>query len=840
MLPRWIVAAGLLPLGPLYAADFAKEVQPVFEKRCYGCHGSGQQMSGLRLDSADAALKGGYSGPVIIPGKSGQSKLVERVASDKKGFSMPPMGARLTAAEVSAIKDWIDEGAKFPATPAKPVAANPKSGHWSFQPIRKPAEPGVTNRAWVRNPIDSFVLAKLEGENIEPAPEADKATLIRRLSLDLTGLPPAPEEVRAFAADNRSDAYERLVDRLLDSPHYGEKWARHWLDYAHYADSDGYEKDLQRPWAWRYRQWVIEALNRDLPFDRFTIEQLAGDLLPNPTTDQLVATGFLRNTLTNREGGTDRAEARFEQILNRTNTYAVTWLGLTAGCAQCHNHKFDPISQKEYYQLLAFFDHTDERDIDAPLPGQAGPYLRARPEHDRKRAELLAQYDVPRLEAEYWKSLQNAFQNPGKDLEWDFTVTDYRSTVAIRADQILMTDLDKLSRRDRTMVDNFFIGHLGPEIGKDKKTTESFKELRTKLAELDAALPPYAQAQAIFEDAAYPPSHIHLGGDYKTLGLEVTPGTMAVLPPTNEEKPNRLTLARWTVSKENPLTARVAVNRQWQELFGRGLVRTSEDFGTQGDKPSHPELLDWLAWEFMDRGWSMKQINRLMVTSATYRQSSNVRKDLLTKDPENTLLARQSRVRLPAEQVRDSALEASGLLNDAIGGPSVKPPQPAGVAELGYAGSVKWVESKGADKYRRGLYVHYQRTTPHPMLANFDEPDSNTACSRRRRSNSPLQALNLLNDPVFYEAAEALAVRTLREGGADFDHRLDYAYTLVLGRKPSSSERDRLAKYLEQKKANPLLEPSLLLPDGIDRREAAAWVGLSRVLLNLDEFITRE
>ncbi len=827
------------------SVDFARDVEPIFRTRCQPCHGPAQQMNGLRLDQAESALKGSYSGPVIVAGNSAASKLFQRISSDKKGFGMPPVGARLSPAEVRTLQTWIDQGAKWPPTQAA-VSAAPKSSHWSFQPIRRPAAPAVRNRDWPRNGIDSFVVARLESEGLAPSPEADRRTLMRRVALDLTGLPPTPEEVSEFLADNRPDAYEHMVDRLLASPHYGEKLARQWLDLARYADSDGYEKDLVRPWAWRWRNWVIDALNRDMPFDEFTIQQIAGDLLPRPTVDQRIATGFHRNTLTNREAGVDRTEARFEQIINRTNTVGTVWLGLTVGCAQCHNHKFDPITQKDYYSLFAFFNSADEDDIDAPLPGETGPYLRTLPEYRRQRNALLDEYHAPELQAEWERNIRAAITEPGKNLEWDFNVTSMKAMLdgAVR---ILNTDPAKRTERQAKRLTDYFVANPGIEIGKNKELSARLKELREKLNKLEASLPPFSQAPVIAEDPQATKTHIAIKGDYRAPGVAVEPDTPAFLPPLPSAKRDRLALARWIVARENPLAARVAVNRIWQECFGRGLVRTSEDFGTQGENASHPELLEWLASEFVDRGWSIKQTARLIVTSATYRQSSNARPELKDRDPDNALLARQSRVRLSAELIRDLALTASGLLNTAIGGRSVRPPQPAGIAELGYGNSVKWKESTGADRYRRGLYIHYQRTTPYPQLVNFDEPDSNVACARRRVSDTPLQALNLLNDPVFFEAAQALAVRVIKEAPApDFPARLEYAYQLTLGRKPSARERERLAKYYDQQlgmlrgdpKSAGLLAPVHL--ESAEPLEAAAWTGVARVLLNLDEFITRE
>ncbi len=827
--------------------DFSRDVQPIFEARCQGCHGAQQQMAGLRLDSGDAILKGSTSGAVIQPGKSAGSKLMQRVSSRRKGFAMPPVGEPLSPEQIATLSAWIDQGAHVPASAPAPVAANPKSTHWAFQPVGHPVPPEVRNRAWVRNPIDRFIAARLEREGLAPSAEADRITLIRRLSLDLVGLPPSPAEVAEFANDNRPDAYERLVDRLLASPHYGEKWARYWLDLARYGDSDGYERDPTRPNAWRYRQWVIEALNRDMPYDEFTVEQLAGDLMPGDDVEAKVATGFQRNTFTNREAGVDRAEDRFEQLVNRTNTVGTVWLGLTVGCAQCHNHKFDPISQREYYQMMAFWTPVEEVDIDAPLPGETGAYLRALPAYRRKRDELLNQYNIPEMAAAWEAKLRQAHLHPGTDVEWDYALTEFRAGWDGWL-KILNSDAAHRSRRlQDTFVDYFVTSGQTPDIDKDKAAKGKMKEVREKLEALEATLPPFAQAPTMGEMANPPEAHIALAGDFRSPGDQVDPGTLAVLPPLHiDGVPPRLALARWIASRDNPLTARVAVNRFWQELFGRGIVRTSEDFGKQGEKPSHPELLDWLACEFMDRDWSMKAITRLIVTSATYRQSSTMRKELAAKDPDNALLARQSRVRLSAEMVRDTALTASGLLNPAIGGPSVYPPQPAGVSEITYGGDLRWKESQNSDRYRRGLYIHFQRTSPYPELVNFDAPDSRLACTRRRRSNTPLQALDLLNDAAFFEAAQGLAARTLREAPDDFRARLSYAFELVLSRAPNTHELDDLAKYYAAQKAlfekddksSALAAP--YTPDGVSQVDMAAWVGVSRVLMNLDEFITRE
>ncbi len=822
--------------------DFQRDVAPVFQKHCLTCHGPQMQMGGVRWDRKDPAQQKAIAR--VIP-------LVTGTSPDKK--VMPPAGARLSAAEIAVLREWIVEGAVWPVGQAsRPVP------HWAFQKIAQPKPPAVRNPAWVRNPIDNFVLAKLDTEGIAPSPEASKETLIRRLSLDLTGLLPAPEEVRDFLADNRPDAYERLVDRLLASPHYGEKWGRWWLDLARYADSDGYEKDRARPWAWRWREWVIESLNRDMPFDQFTIEQLAGDLLPNRNQDTLVATGFNRNTLTNREGGTDPEQFRDEQVLDRAATVGTVWLGLTVGCAQCHDHKYDPIKQKEFYQLAAFFNSEDEVDVPAPLPGEIGPWMAARPEYLRKRQALLDDYRIPEYQAEWEDHLRYAADHPGEHADWDFAYGEFTHNID-NGRKVLFTDPARRSEVLRNAVTDYAIAACGNAFPRDYCTGLKLNELRTKLNELNAATPQISYAPVLMDSDTPRKTYVHIKGDWREHGAEVQPGTLGVLPalkvpPLSNVRSSgeagrnatRLDLARWLVSAENPLTARVTVNRLWQELFGRGFVRTSEDFGTQGDRPTHPELLDWLATDFRNNGWSIKRTIRLIVTSAAYRQSSHARPELESRDPDNTLVARQARVRLPAELIRDEALEASGLLDLRIGGRSVKPPQPKGVSELSYANSVKWVESTGADRYRRGLYIHFQRTSPYPQLMNFDAPNADLSCTRRERTDTPLQALNLMNDFVFFEAAQALALRVMREGGATFGDRLNYAYAVTLSRDPVTHERERMERYYSETRnglAQDEAAVTALFPnriEGVPQLEAAAWVELSRVLLNLDEFITRE
>jgi hypothetical protein len=585
-----------------------------------------------------------------------------------------------------------------------------------------------------------------------------------------------------------------------------------------------------------------------MPFDQFTIEQIAGDLLPNATIEQKVATGFNRNTLTNREGGVNIEQFRFEQVVDRTNTVGTAWLGMTIGCAQCHDHKYDPISQKEYYQLFAFFNTADELNIEAPLPGERGPYLASSTDYYAKRRILLREYGLAELQGEWERRLIEAAENPGKYTDWDVAFDTVQKMVD-NGERILRTPIERRTRHEEDAIEDHLVEWYYQVVGMPKYKEMKFKELQKKLSDLRASFPDLTQAQTIAESPQHRRTFIYLRGDFRQTGVEVHPGTPAVLPPLPQgPEPARLRLARWLIARDNPLTSRVIVNRIWQELFGQGIVTTSEDLGSQGAKPSHPELLDWLALEFMDQGWRMKQVQRLIVTSATYRQSSNARPELLSRDPYNTLLARQTAFRLPAELIRDSALAVSGLLNTEVGGKSIRPYQPESVTKLAFGNNdwVKWEESTGKDRYRRGLYIFFQRTMPYPLLANFDAPDATTPSCRRRRSNTPLQALNLLNDPVCLEAAQGLAERILRESPDGFQKRLRYAYELTLARIPDARESERLLSYFEWQKSilrKDQKSAELLFPlriTGTDPAEAAAWVGVSRILLNLDEFLTRE
>jgi len=811
-------------VGPARAepVDYVREVKPLLARHCYECHNGQVQKGRLRADTAAFLLKGGRGGPAVVPGKAGQSTLIEAVRGSDDVTRMPYKRTPLTAAEIRLLSAWIDQGAKAPANEKAADVVR----HWAFQAPARPAPPAVADSSWVRNPIDRFILARLEREGIAPAPEADRATLIRRLSLDLLGLPPETAEVVAFRADTRPGAYERLVERLLASPHYGERWGRHWLDLARYADSNGFTIDTPRE-IWQYRDWVIDALNRDLPFDQFVIEQFAGDLLPGATTAQKIATGFHRNTLVNEEGGIDKEQFRVEAVADRVNTTGVAFLGLTLGCARCHNHKYDPISTREYYQLFAFLNNQSE-----PTLNLASPELAAKRQAIRARINALEEgLDAPLKEA-LAKLPEAAQGKAGRDLQ---------VILNLRPDQRTQGQREKLS--------TFFRA-------KDPAFQKAFDEIDSLVKQ-----EPHFSTTLVLAELPRPrATFVMLGGDFTRKGEGVVPAVPAVLHPltdgtTSPTKPNRLDLARWLVDRRNPLVGRVTMNRLWQGYFGKGLVETENDFGTQGSAPTHPDLLDWLATEFPERGWSLKAMHRLIVNSATYRQASRARPELAERDPHNRLLARQNRLRLDAEIVRDNALAASGLLSHRLGGPSVYPPQPEGLYQFTQV-QRPWQTSTGPARYRRGVYTFFQRSAPYPALIVFDAPDSTSACTRRVRSNTPLQALTLLNDQAFLELARGLAKRVLREAPADDRQRLRHAFRLCLIREPNRAEARRLEHYLAQQQEEFQAAPAAaraLLEGGTRKTSAkgdsqadsvaaerAAWTALARVLLNLDEFITRE
>jgi mono/diheme cytochrome c family protein len=776
--------------------DYALVVKPILAKHCVSCHGAERPKAGLRLDTAASAIAGGDGGPSVVAGNAKESPLYLALLGEGDGERMPYKRPPLPAKEVEALRAWIDAGASAPKDEVPSVPAI----HWAFVPPRRPEPPPLKDPSRARNTVDRFILAPLERDGIAPSPEADRVTLLRRVHLDLIGLPPTLAEVDAFLADDSPDAYGKVVDRLLASPHFGERWARPWLDLARYADSNGYSIDAPRS-IWKYRDWVIDALNRDMPFDEFAIEQLAGDLLPGATLDQKVATGFHRNTPINQEGGIDPEQFRIESVIDRVNTTGTAFLGLTVGCCQCHDHKYDPISQREYYQLFAFFNNCDEPDLPLATPED----LARKAEVEAKVADYLTEIrerEPKLLEAQ--KAWEESLDMAGRQKQSE----DFRNAMNVA--------FEARTEDQRKIAFEAFVDQA-----------PAAKPTRQAVAKLRKEAPKVVTSMVVRERPKPRDTRLFIKGDFTRLGDPVSPGVPKVLPKlaANQGPPNRLDLARWLVAPNHPLTARVAVNRLWQAYFGRGLVETENDFGTQGSAPSHPELLDWLASEFAAGGWGVKAMHRLIVTSATYRQASIVRPDLAQVDPDNRRLARQSRLRLEAELIRDASLSASGLLTPTIGGPSVFPPQPDGVMSLGQVRR-DWHASDGPDRFRRGLYTYFWRATPHPSLVVFDAPDATRACTRRMRSNTPLQALTLLNDRASIEFAEALADRTLREGPPDDQGRLAFAFRVALARTPSEKELRRLFALLDDAR---VADPG---------REA--WTTVSRVLLNLDEFITRE
>jgi hypothetical protein len=999
------------------SVQFNRDVRPILSERCFACHGPDKQKrkADLRLDVAAVALAPRDGRPAIVPHDPVKSELYRRITAQSVEDRMPPRktGMTLSERQIETLRRWIEEGAEY-------------EGHWSFIPPKRPPLPGVKNATWPRNDMDYFILSRLEKEGLFPSREADRAALIRRVTLDLTGLPPTLAEVDAFLEDAAEDAYEKVVERLLSSPRYGERMAVDWLDAARYADTHGYHIDSGRD-MWPWRKWVIDAFNRNLPFDRFTVEQLAGDLLPNATMDQKVASGFNRNHMINFEGGAIPEEYQVAYIVDRINTTSTVWLGLTLACTQCHDHKFDPFTQKEYYQLYAFFHNVPENGLDGQK-GNAAPLIKLptdaeRGELDRisasiRQIEERLRGPIPSVDADearweetaaaeaetLWapldpsdlratggarlakgadRSIIASGENPARDTYTIVAPVGPGEVTALRLEalpddsfpskgpgrsqngNIVLTDvrLSLLEGSERPLklkkasadfsqkdypVQNAIDDRpetgwaLSPEVGrrhfavfevgepvhgneasflrvtldfqspfaqhqlgrfrlsvtsaKDphgertlpanirqilallpekrgeqqraelrdhyrksfsvelKPLYEEIDKLRNSQAELDKKIP----TTMVMEEMPKPRETFMLvRGQYDKKGEKVAAGVPASLPPLPGGAPlNRLGLARWLVDPSHPLTARVIVNRYWQMYFGAGLVKTAEDFGSQGEWPSHPELLDWLATELIGSGWDLKGLQRLIVTSATYRQSSAATPELLERDPENRLLARGSRLRLQAEFIRDQALALGGLLDSRIGGPSVSPYQPPGLWEelASREDGASWTaqvykQSHGQDLYRRTLYTFWKRTSPPPTLQTFDAPDRETCTVRRARTNTPLQALILMNDPTYVEASRKLAERMMTEAPSSAEEKITFAFRLATARRPSEAELGLLKRAFDQQLLayrNDSEAAVKLLSVGeskrnenLDAAELASWATVASMILNLDETVTK-
>ena len=777
--------ASAATLSPI---DFNRDIRPILSNNCFQCHGpdARQRKAELRLDTEAGSRTdlGGHA--AITPGAVATSVLMQRVLTRDPDMMMPPPETKrtLTDRQKDLLRRWIEEGAGYVE-------------RWAWQQPVRPTVPPATDsfQDWPKNAIDHFILRSQQAEGLKPSPPADRVTLIRRLSLDLTGLPPTPAEVDAFVKDRSVNAYEIVVERLLRSPHYGERMGVDWLDAARYADSNGYQVDRDREmYAWR--DWVIQAFNDNKPFDEFTIEQLAGDLLPSPTLAQKIATGFHRNHMMNEEGGVLPEEFLNEYCADRVETTATIWLGQTFSCARCHDHKFDPFTQRDYYSLYAFFHNNAESGR-----GNYGQPIR--------------------------RNNQPMIQLPAPELE--------------KARDRLRDQLAKEQRK---------LKGLPKDSPEREKLTKQIAALKKRADQADLAIP----TALVMKELPKPrKTFILIRGAYDKRGEEVTAGTPTSLPPMAGDLPrNRLGLARWLTAPENPLVARVMANRLWQSIFGAGLVTTPEDFGSQGAHPSHPELLDWLAVEFVESGWNMKGLVRLMATSATYRQSSRMTSDLEKRDPDNRRLARGPRYRLQAEFLRDQALTASGLLSSKIGGPSVLPYHPPGLYEQVVAGKGRntYVQDKGEKLYRRTMYSYWKRSVPNPAMLAFDAPFRESCVVRRSRTNTPMQALNMMNDPTYVEAAEFLARRMIREGGNEPDARITHGMRLLLGRAPNPTELKHLnaalSRYLKDFKAHIddaaklLANGDAVMSDAPAETELAAYAMLAGLLLNLDETLTRE
>ena len=786
------------PLGD--PVDFRQDIRPLLTEHCFRCHGPDEATveAGLRLDLRERAIAELESGVrAVAPGDAEQSELLARIEAEDPDERMPPAdaGPQLDSRQRALLRRWIEQGA-------------PYARHWSFDAPLQPSLPtSVSEPRWARNPIDLWVLERMDAQQLAPSRPADPYTLVRRVSLAITGLPPRPEDVEAFRQDPSPQAYDALVDALLQSPAYGERWGRVWLDLARYADSAGYAQDPART-IWRYRDWVISALNANLPFDRFTIEQLAGDLLPNPTDEQLIATAFHRNTMTNSEGGTDDEEFRNAAVVDRVNTTLQVWMGLTMGCAQCHTHKYDPITQEEYFQVFAILNNTQDADR-----GDESPVLETWSAEQQVARDDI-QHEIRELEQ--WLAEHAGGAEAAGATE---------PTIREGQPPEPLSEAELRVKQQRAQL---------------KTLQQGLANIRGVTTPILRELPPDKQRM----------TRLQLRGNFRDTAQEVEPGVPAYFHPLMPDAPpNRKALAEWITCGDNPLTARVTVNRVWEQLFGVGLVETSEDFGLQGSAPSHPELLDWLAVELVQNKWDLKWLIRTLVTSATYRQTSAVSPELVTQDPSNRWLARGPRFRLPAEMIRDQTLQVAGLLSRKLGGPPVRPPQPKLGLRAAFGGSTDWETSPGEDRYRRGLYTQWRRTSPYAAMITFDAPSREFCTVRRIRTNTPLQALVTLNDEVYVEAAQALARRIIEEGGSQPDERANFGLQACLCRPARPEETARLVALYHESvgrlrdvpdQAERLAtEPLGPLSAGEAAVELAAWTVVGNVLLNLDEFLAR-
>jgi hypothetical protein len=841
---------------------FSRDILPILSSKCYVCHGPDAGKGKLRLDLRDEATKPRRRSKQtpIVPGDAAKSELVRRIFAEDVEERMPPQksGKALTDAEKELIRRWIAEGAEY-------------EPHWAFAKISRPKPPSVKNTGWVRNPIDAFILQRLEAAGLTPSPEADRLTLIRRLSLDLRGLPPSLAEIDAFLADQSPDAYEKLVDHMLASPHFGEKMALLWLDLARFGDTSGYHMDSTRQMS-LWRDWVIDAFNQNMPFDQFTIEQLAGDLLPNATDKQKIASGFNRNTRFNEEGGVDPEEYVIRYNVDRTNTLGQVWLGMTLGCAECHTHKYDPISHKEYYQLFAYFTGIKEPMVSGPdIYGKLlEPILRMpTPEQARELAEERRM--IPIIEQALVKELARITytdplegnpipEMPDRELiarsqiAWEVSA---KGNLKLPDDvsAALAVDRDKRSKAQNQRLRDYYLRKVNEAAGEIVGPLErAIAQRSKKIKDIEDALP----YSLISEELAKPrPAFVLIRGDFTKRGEQVERGVPAIFPPLPDGAPNnRLGLARWLTRPDHPLTPRVTVNRLWAQMFGNGIVRSIADFGTQGEPPWHPELLDWLASEFVHPSssaraspWDIKHMLRTIALSATYRQSSAIPASSAKRDPHNRLLSHMPRYRIGAEELRDRALSIAGLLNPKVGGPSFMPYQPPDFYKNKNE-EWPWSASTGEEQYRRGMYAFWRRTALHPMFAILDAPNREECTAMRPRTNTPLQALVTLNDPSFVEAARVLAEKIMTEAPKDRDGRLAFAFRRATGRLPEAAEMNVLRRQFEKQKAHFHADAeaaSKLVNAGqyprnaaLDVRDLAAWTAFANMLLNLDEVLTRE